>query len=154
MFQRILVPLDGSTRAESALPVAARLARAYGGSLILVEVIETSRDYGAYRQPLIEEEKGAAKEYLEGVAKSEQAEGVASEVKVLAGAVGATILETVRTAHADLIVMGSVTERVLHHTNQPLLVVRPPKSAQAQEHAGVEEVAIEVTEEQSWVGLL
>ncbi len=39
MFQRILVPLDGSLRAEQALPVAARIARATGGSLLLVQVI-------------------------------------------------------------------------------------------------------------------
>ncbi len=31
MFQRILVPLDGSARAEQALPSAARLVRASGG---------------------------------------------------------------------------------------------------------------------------
>jgi nucleotide-binding universal stress UspA family protein len=42
MFQRILVPLDGSTRAESALPVAARLAKASGGSVILLHVLQRS----------------------------------------------------------------------------------------------------------------
>jgi nucleotide-binding universal stress UspA family protein len=31
MLQRILVPLDGSVRAEYALPVAVRLAHATGG---------------------------------------------------------------------------------------------------------------------------
>jgi nucleotide-binding universal stress UspA family protein len=38
MFKRILVPLDGSTRAERALPVAARIARATSGSVVLVQV--------------------------------------------------------------------------------------------------------------------
>jgi len=42
MFQRILVPLDGSTRAERASPVAARLARASGGSIMLLEVAPTA----------------------------------------------------------------------------------------------------------------
>jgi nucleotide-binding universal stress UspA family protein len=36
MFKRILVPLDGSPRAEHALPVAARLARASGGTVVLL----------------------------------------------------------------------------------------------------------------------
>jgi len=36
MFKRILVPLDGSARAEQAIPVAARIARALGGSVILL----------------------------------------------------------------------------------------------------------------------
>lgn len=35
MFRHILVPLDGSLRAELALPVAVRLARTAGGSLTL-----------------------------------------------------------------------------------------------------------------------
>ena len=41
MFQRILVPLDGSSRAERAIPVAARLARASAGTVILVRVVQT-----------------------------------------------------------------------------------------------------------------
>jgi nucleotide-binding universal stress UspA family protein len=35
MFKHIVVPLDGSSLAEQALPIAARLARASGASLIL-----------------------------------------------------------------------------------------------------------------------
>ena len=35
MFQRILVPLDGSRGAERAIPVAASLARQAGGTLLL-----------------------------------------------------------------------------------------------------------------------
>lgn len=41
MFKRILVPLDGSSRAEQALPIAARIARASGGSVLLLHVITT-----------------------------------------------------------------------------------------------------------------
>ena len=39
MFQRILVPLDGSERAEQALPVAAHIARASHGSVLLLSVL-------------------------------------------------------------------------------------------------------------------
>ena len=41
MFKRILVPLDGSGRAEQAIPIAARLARGSGGSIFLVRVVST-----------------------------------------------------------------------------------------------------------------
>jgi nucleotide-binding universal stress UspA family protein len=36
MFKRILVPLDGSSRAELALPVTARIAHYSGSSVLLV----------------------------------------------------------------------------------------------------------------------
>src|SRR5215469_2782091 len=42
MFQRILVPLDGSRQAEHVLPIAAQLARSSGGTLILLRVVNTA----------------------------------------------------------------------------------------------------------------
>jgi nucleotide-binding universal stress UspA family protein len=44
MIQRILVPLDGSKRAEYALPVAARLAHASHGSIELLRIVTTPTD--------------------------------------------------------------------------------------------------------------
>ena len=51
MFQRILVPLDGSTRAERAIPVAARIARASHGSVVLVRVVSTVIEFWPYMAP-------------------------------------------------------------------------------------------------------
>lgn len=48
MFQRILVPLDGSKYAERAIPVAARLARASGGSLVFVRVVLPPVKFGTH----------------------------------------------------------------------------------------------------------
>jgi nucleotide-binding universal stress UspA family protein len=42
MFRRILVPLDGTEGAERAVPVAARIARASGGAIILVRAVSTT----------------------------------------------------------------------------------------------------------------
>ena len=39
MFERILVPLDGSAQAARAVPIAARIARYTHGSVILVSVV-------------------------------------------------------------------------------------------------------------------
>ncbi len=47
MFRQILVPLDGSTRAEQALPVATRLVRGGGytqAPLLTEQMIETELD--------------------------------------------------------------------------------------------------------------
>ena len=42
-MQRVLVPLDGSRRAEAVLPVAARLARAHNAELLLVHIVQEPR---------------------------------------------------------------------------------------------------------------
>ena len=63
MYKRILVPLDGSKRAESAVPIAARIAQASGGWVILLQVaaipieIETNKEPPGCtrRQPLTRE---------------------------------------------------------------------------------------------------
>ena len=39
MFQRILTPLDGSAYAEAALPMAARIAQANNGTVVLLHVL-------------------------------------------------------------------------------------------------------------------
>lgn len=39
MFKKILVPLDGSMRSEQAIPIAARVARACEGSVVLLKVV-------------------------------------------------------------------------------------------------------------------
>ena len=40
MYQRILVPLDGSKQAESALSLAGKLARIYNAEITLLRVVE------------------------------------------------------------------------------------------------------------------
>jgi nucleotide-binding universal stress UspA family protein len=52
MFRRILVPLDGTARAEQALPVAARLARASGGTVVLLRVVNPLSELAPYYQGL------------------------------------------------------------------------------------------------------
>src|SRR5260370_37165622 len=48
MFQRILVPLDGSDGAERAIPVAARIARASGGSIVFIRVGPPPAEVGTF----------------------------------------------------------------------------------------------------------
>jgi nucleotide-binding universal stress UspA family protein len=144
MFRRILVPLDGSTRAESSLPVAARIARASKGSIVLLQVVPSPIEYGLYlTQPSVltekdvEAEKAKATEYLTSVAQSEQMEGVGTKIEVVSGAIAPTLLSYSQPSRADLIVMsshgytglkrwvlGSVAEKVIRHTPVPVLLLR------------------------------
>lgn len=140
MLQRILVPLDGSVRAEYALPVAARLARAAGGTLILLRVYQVMPSEFVLSDYAIEAAPATA--YLERVAKRQELAGIEIETIALAGAIALTILDAVLAYRADTIVLcspgrsgptrwalGSVVEKVVRRASVPVLVLR--------EHAGL-----------------
>jgi nucleotide-binding universal stress UspA family protein len=137
MLQRILVPLDGSARAEYALPVAARLAHATGGTLILLQVYQVMpsefvlSDYTAEAAP--------ATAYLAHITTREELAGITIETITLAGAVARTILDAVLEYQVDTMVLcshgrsgptrwalGSVAEKVARHAPVPVLVLRKP----------------------------
>lgn len=126
MFRQILVPLDGSKRAESALPVAACIARASGASILLVRVVPLPADYYSRfvgmsplaapyvytpeMQQITEEtmagEIAAAKSYLEIIARDVLA-GFTTLTEVVSGPAAASILLAAETLATDLIVMRS-----------------------------------------------
>jgi nucleotide-binding universal stress UspA family protein len=144
MFQRILVPLDGSARAEQALPVAARIARATGGSVVLLLVASTiveSRPYfvknTSFMQTVLDEELVKAKDYLVRVAHSEDLLGIKTETEATLGVVAQTILTYAQSHNIDLTVMsshgltgfkrwalGSVAQKVVRHSPVPVLLLR------------------------------
>lgn len=144
MYQRILVPLDGSQRAELAVPVAARLALASGGAVMLIEIVRALAEFEVGAAPLTiwapaakTSERKEAATYLERIAASEHLKGVATESGVYAGPAAAMLLLVARARQADLIVMttrgltglarwalGSVTEKVAQESHIPVLLVR------------------------------
>lgn len=144
MFKRILVPLDGAARAERAIPVAARLARASNGSVILLQVVTPPIDYGGYltQEPFLSESMiemylNEARSYLETLAKSEDLAGIGTRVEAIFGTPAQEIFALTQSRRVDLIVMtshgrtgftrwalGSVTHRVVHHSPVPVLVLR------------------------------
>jgi nucleotide-binding universal stress UspA family protein len=148
MFERILVPLDGSPRAEQALPVAARLAQAAGGSVVLVQVVSPPTDFGGGLAPapllteqIIEYELAEASDYLKMMACSLTFEGIDTTTEVLFGSPAQHILATAQARAADLIVLcshgrtgfmrwvlGSVAHQLIHHSPVPVLVLHQGKS--------------------------
>ena len=144
MFKQILVPLDGSTRAEQALPVAVRLARASNSSIILMRVANFPMDYGGgYTQaPLlteqvIETELDNLDDYLRKVATSETLAGISIKTEAMFGQPLQDILSVVESRRVDIIVicshgrtglqrwaLGSVAQALAHQSPVPLLVLR------------------------------
>ena len=142
MFQRILVPLDGSARAEMAIPVAARLARAAGGTIFLAQVATIPVMYESYGGAsvvgeMLDTEVQNAEDYLQGVRAFEALAGIPVEASVLVGAPAQTLLSMATMFKADLIVMtsqgktgvkrwllGSVAQKIARHSPVPVLVLR------------------------------
>lgn len=150
MFKRILVPLDGSERAEQALPVAARIARGSGGSVLLLQVIDVQMFSYAYvaHQPLIEglieASLNEARKYLTEVTTSSMFNGVPTEIHVPFGSVTFQILLVADASQADSIVLtshgytgvtrwvlGSVAEYVVRHASVPALLLREGSASRA-----------------------
>jgi nucleotide-binding universal stress UspA family protein len=137
MYQRILVPLDGSTLAEGVLPHVQALVKSLGAELVLLRVAFTHVFPGAdpiQSQVTVVQE---AEDYVSGLAKRLQEEGVRAEAKVRYGDPVEEILDHVTWNHIDLIamathgrtglkrvVMGSVAEHVLRRTSVPMLLMR------------------------------
>ncbi len=114
MFQHILVPLDGSERAEQVLPVAARLARTSGGLMTLFQVGDLSRDVlyqgiGApyMTQDLIDDKLSAARNYLEQIRQRSDLQGVRVQTLVAWGNPAENIIAPATEIPIDLIVISS-----------------------------------------------
>ena len=128
MYKRIMVPLDGSELAQSALAPALELGRALEATLLLFYVRDP-------RSGSVE----AARRYLAFVRDQQGASGVQIEILVSEGPVAAAIIEAANRERIDLIAMathgrsgmqrvvyGSVAEQVLRSSSRPILLVRAP----------------------------
>ena len=139
---RILVPLDGSPLAESALTTAEELANALGAQLLLVEAVWTGTQNFVWDIPIdtigqIENELAkAAEEYLARTAAGFHTQTPAT-TKVLHSQPADALTDFVARERIDLVVMtshcragvsrmvlGSVADRMLQ-CGAPVLLVRP-----------------------------
>lgn len=140
-MKRILVPLDGSSRAEAALPVAALLVEP-GGTLLLFCVVTPGRTYVPYvvTPPLYLNGTADESEYLERLSHRPEMEGIRVERLTTFGVAATAILEVAQSEAVDGIVLsshgrtglsrlviGSVAESVARHARVPVLVLRPDR---------------------------
>jgi nucleotide-binding universal stress UspA family protein len=146
-YDRILVPLDGSPRAETALPAARSLARAHGSELILLHVVPSpersfpcppeGEEYDLDMR-LVERNTRAAEIYLAGIRKRVADPSLrVRTVVAVDGDVRGEILRRIAEDHVDLIVLsghgrggraelpfGSVASFLLENATAPMLVIR------------------------------
>jgi nucleotide-binding universal stress UspA family protein len=155
MFEKILVPLDGSEHSVRALEISIQVAKQFSGKLILIHI------YSVTVRPIILPEPAtltppgvpvmtaeevtrvadAAREagnriLAEGERKA-KADGVQVQTVLIEGHAVQEIVKTAREGEFDLIVigargiskireilLGSVTDGVIHHATCPVLVIK------------------------------
>jgi nucleotide-binding universal stress UspA family protein len=145
-FKRVLVPLDGSSLSERALPMARALARKFESQIILLRVLDiptptaptshlevTMGWIREARQCALQE----AQSYLETIQRELDREGFKTRILLRDRSPAEDILDVACAENIDLIVMsshgksglarwsfGSVAERVARHSLCPVLLVR------------------------------
>jgi nucleotide-binding universal stress UspA family protein len=107
----ILVPLDGSPLAESILPIAVALSRAFAARMTLLHVLESPHGGRAAPRPVdpLEWEMTHAEiaGYLDLCRQKLTAEGLAPDVQIVQGRPAEQILQAARESGADLIALAS-----------------------------------------------
>ena len=138
----VIVPLDGSGLAETALPYAEELARVLSLDILLARVVKTGHTFtypemAATLPDPTEEMMREARSYLSEVAQGLRARGSSVRAQVLRGAPASALLDFAQETPQNLIVMtshgrsglsrwvlGSVTEALVRGSGDPVLVVQ------------------------------
>lgn len=143
MYKKILIPLDGSKLAESALAHGESLALKYGAELILLQVVRppavTARE-PAEIMMFQENMKGLQKEaeaYLNALKGEFREKKIRADIHVGLGPVVTEIVEAADARSVDLVIIashgrtglgrvffGSVASGVLNRIEKPLMVIR------------------------------
>ncbi|MBE3039552.1 MAG: universal stress protein [Chloroflexi bacterium] len=147
VYQRILVPLDGSQRAENVLPIITQLARFHKSQMHLVQVVQTPEM--ARQMPpapedidlsnrVVARNREEAGHYLEQVKSRSYLEGIAVQTHLITSDNAAVALHQLgEQEHIDLVTLsahgysgnhqwpyGSMVNNFIMYGKVPLLIVQ------------------------------
>ena len=157
MFKKLLVPLDGSSFAEQALPWATSIARRAGArlELVRVHVLYALQDPTCAWMAFDPQEDTRLmrleRAYLDAVAKRiESSSPVPVIGSLVEGGAAEELVQRANNEAIDLVVMtthgrgpwgrfwiGSVADEVVRRSSVPLLLIRPPQAGAASSHEPV-----------------
>ena len=149
MHKRVLLPLDGSSLAEHALPYAVEQAKRFRSELILLlatgSLLQNSGTFPMEIGGVHEQIGDWARDYLESIATWVRTQGVPVRVIVFQDPLHEAITGFAETNGVDLIVicsrgqsgpnrrqMGSVADRVVRGASTPVLLVQAQSNGRQQ----------------------
>jgi nucleotide-binding universal stress UspA family protein len=143
MYKTILVPLDGSKRAERILKHVEALAHSFNARVIFLQVVTAPNLVGYDESAILlyhrnlEELTKQAESYLSSLKGEFREKGIEAKTCVVGGPVVEQIINCALRENVDLVAMcshgrtglarafyGSVTAGVLNLIDRPLLVIR------------------------------
>ena len=139
MYNTILVPLDGSKRAEKILPHVEQLSHCFSSKVVFLQVVNLPNviGYGELFRQGIKQLTKQAESYLSALKRDFQEKGIKAKTYVANGPAVKEIIDSAELEDADLIAMtshgktglarafyGSVAVGVLHLTDRPLIIIR------------------------------
>jgi nucleotide-binding universal stress UspA family protein len=143
MYKAILVPLDGSKRAERILKHVEALAHCFNAKVIFLQVVTAPNLVGYDESAILlyhhnlEQLAKQAESYLDSLKGVFREKGIEAKTYVVGGPIVEQIIDCALRENADLVAMsshgrtglarafyGSVTAGVLHLIDRPLLIVR------------------------------
>ena len=143
MYKKILVPLDGSKRAEKILPHVEDLAAHYKAKVIFLMAMEhvfaagVEGSFIQYSEKDFNVQLEQAESYLKKIAENFHQKDISTQTVVANGPAVERIIQTADKENADIIAMtshggggltrvfyGSVAAGVLNRADRPLLVIR------------------------------
>jgi nucleotide-binding universal stress UspA family protein len=138
-----VVPLDGSALAEQVLPYVEDLAKKMALKVVMFRAYAlppsvTGDEYGTYMEELMNQIESEAREYLTTKVNEVKRKGLSEVVSVVKFGYGAEEIITLARETADNFVamcthgrsgvkrfaLGSVTDRVVRHSGDPVLIIR------------------------------
>ncbi len=146
MYQTIVVPLDGSARAEAILPHVEALARCHQARVVFIRVVDPSGSPSGLEglpvevsRDLIKQQMAEAEGYLEAKQGEFRQQRIETTARVRYGPIVQTIAQIASDENADLVALashgrsglarmfyGSVAAGLLQRIDRPVLIVRAP----------------------------
>lgn len=144
MYKKILVPLDGSSRAEAILPHIEELAIRYSAEVVFLRIVDTASFVSgldgvpvALSQDLILTETDAANKYLRELSAKLKDKDIRAKGLVEYGPPVEVIVDVAEREDVDVVAIashgrtglsrffyGSVAAGVLQRIDRPLLIIR------------------------------